>query len=80
MYPTVNREHVLRLASWRGVASGGQREAFLFVNCGVAALCVRLRLAPPLREKMNALSTRFSEGETCVELKKHYFPKASSFC
>jgi hypothetical protein len=26
MYPTVNREHVLRLASWRGVASGGQRE------------------------------------------------------
>ena len=29
MYPTVNREHVLRLASWRAVASGGQGEAFL---------------------------------------------------
>ena len=26
VYPTVNREHVLRLPSWPGVASGGQRE------------------------------------------------------
>ena len=62
MYPTVNREHVLRLASWRAVASGGQGEAFLWCRRSTTGVR-RTRAAQPAgaawtRRAWNTLPTR----------------------
>ena len=52
MYPTVNREHVLRLASWHGVASGGQREAFLWCARAVVRAPPRVALRRPTTRRL----------------------------
>ena len=67
MYPTVNREHVLRVPSWRGVASGGQREAFLWCGCPRRAASSCAALASE-NERVQHDIFRRRDDDACTKL------------